>query len=286
MGCIYSIPQDKVAVIEFCGKFDRLSHPGCLCLPVPCVCSYAGAVSMRVQQLNVRVESKSKDNVFVALTVAVQFMVLKERIYEAFYKLSSPANQINSFVFDAVRAQVPKLTLDEVFEEKNEIADHVREQLAAQMSEFGFKIIQALVIDLDPDDKVKNAMNEINANRRLRIAAQEKAEADKIMMVKRAEADAESKFLQGEGVARQRKAIVEGLRDSVHDFTERVGEIAPKDVLELVLVTQYFDTLKEVGLHSENNTLFIPHNPGSLNTLAKEIKEGFSGLSSSSQLRA
>jgi regulator of protease activity HflC (stomatin/prohibitin superfamily) len=154
------------------------------------------------------------------------------------------------------------------------------------MSEFGFKIIQALVIDLDPDDKVKNAMNEINANRRLRIAAQEKAEADNIIMVKRAEAESESKYLQGEGVARQRKAIVEGLRDSVHDFTERVGEIAPKDVLELVLVTQYFDTLKEVGLHSENNTLFIPHNPGSLNTLAKEIKEGFSGLSSSSQLRA
>ena len=279
MGCIYSIPQDKVAVVEVCGKFSRLSHPGCLCLPVPCVCTYAGSVSMRVQQLNVRVESKSKDNVFVALTVAVQFVVLKDRIYEAFYKLSSPANQINSFVFDAVRAQVPKLTLDEVFEEKNQIADHVREQLASQMSEFGFKILQTLIIELDPDDKVKNAMNEINANRRLRIAAQEKAEADKIMMVKRAEADAESKFLQGEGVARQRKAIVEGLRDSVHDFTERVGEIAPKDVLELVLVTQYFDTLKEVGLHSENNTLFIPHNPGSLNTLAKEIKEGFSGLS-------
>jgi regulator of protease activity HflC (stomatin/prohibitin superfamily) len=285
MGCIYSIPQDKVAVIEVCGKFNRLSHPGCLCLPVPCVCTYAGAVSMRVQQLNVRVESKSKDNVFVALTIAVQFVVLKERIYEAFYKLTSPANQINSFVFDAVRAQVPKLNLDEVFEEKNQIADHVREQLAAQMSDFGFKILQALVIELDPDDKVKNAMNEINANRRLRIAAQEKAEADKIMMVKRAEADAESKFLQGEGVARQRKAIVEGLRDSVHDFTERVGEIAPKDVLELVLVTQYFDTLKEVGLHSENNTLFIPHNPGSLNTLAKEIKEGFSGLGNS-QVRA
>ena len=240
---------------------------------------------MRVQQLNVRVESKSKDNVFVSLTIAVQFVVLKERIYEAFYKLTSPANQINSFVFDAVRAQVPKLNLDEVFEEKNQIADHVREQLAAQMSDFGFKILQALVIELDPDDKVKNAMNEINANRRLRIAAQEKAEADKIMMVKRAEADAESKFLQGEGVARQRKAIIEGLRDSVHDFTERVGEVAPKDVLELVLVTQYFDTLKEVGLHSENNTLFIPHNPGSLNTLAKEIKEGFSGLGTS-QVRA
>jgi regulator of protease activity HflC (stomatin/prohibitin superfamily) len=277
MGCIHAVPQDQVAVVERFGKFDRLSYPGCLCLPVPCVCTYAGAVSMRVQQLNVRVESKSKDNVFISMVVAVQFVVLKDRIYEAFYKLSSPTHQINSFVFDAVRAQVPKLTLDEVFEEKNQIADHVREQLAAQMTEFGFKILQTLIIDLEPDDKVKNAMNEINANRRLRIAAQEKAEADKIMLVKRAEADAESKYLQGDGVARQRRAIVEGLRDSVHDFTERVGEIAPKDVLELVLVTQYFDTLKEVGLHSQNNTLFIPHNPGSLNKLAREIKDGFSG---------
>ena len=233
---------------------------------------------MRVQQLNVKVESKSKDNVFISLVIAVQYVVLKDRIYEAFYKLSSPTHQINSFVFDAVRAQVPKLTLDEVFEEKNHIADQVRDQLASQMSSFGFKIIQTLIIDLDPDDKVKHAMNEINANRRLRIAAQEKAEADKIMVVKKAEAEAESKYLQGEGIARQRKAIVEGLRDSVHDFTERVGDFAPKDVLELVMVTQYFDTLKDVGMHSQNNTLFIPHNPGSLTTLAQEIKSGFAGL--------
>ena len=231
---------------------------------------------MRVQQLNVRVESKTKDNVFISMVVAVQYVVLKERIYEAFYKLSSPTHQINSFVFDAVRAQVPKLNLDEVFEEKDKIADQVREQLAVQMHDFGFRILQTLIIELDPDEKVKSAMNEINANRRLRIAAGEKAEADKILLVKRAEAEAESKFLQGEGIARQRKAIVEGLRDSVQDFTERVGEIAPKDVLELVLVTQYFDTLKEVGLHSEGNTLFIPHNPGALRQLSREIKDGFS----------
>ena len=233
---------------------------------------------MRIQQLNVKVETKTKDNVFVSMVVAVQYVVLKERIYEAFYKLSSPTHQINSFVFDAVRAQVPKLNLDEVFEEKEQIADQVREQLAHQMSEFGFRILQTLIIDIDPDEKVKNAMNEINANRRLRIAAQEKAEADKIMLVKKAEAEAESKYLQGDGVARQRRAIVEGLRDSVHEFTERVGEIAPKDVLELVLTTQFFDTLKEVGLHSDNNTLFIPHNPGSLSQLSKEIKSGFSHI--------
>lgn len=275
-----AIPEDRVAVVEYFGKFSSLAHPGCLCLPVPCIWTHAGAVSMRIQQLNVRVETKTKDNVFISLVIAVQYVVLKERIYEAFYKLSSPTHQINSFVFDAVRAQVPKLNLDEVFEMKEHIADQVREQLATQMAEFGFRIIETLIIDLDPDEKVKNAMNEINANRRLRIAAQEKAEADKIMIVKRAEAEAESKYLQGDGVARQRRAIVEGLRDSVQDFTQRVDEIAPKDVLELVLVTQYFDTLKEVGLHSENNTLFIPHNPGSLTQLSKEIKEGFAGVSS------
>lgn len=274
MGCIHAVPQDKVVVVEYFGKFQRLAHPGCLCLPVPCVCTYAGAVSTRIQQLNVRVDTKTKDNVFIALTVAVQYAVLADRIYEAFYKLSSPTHQINSFVFDAVRAQIPKLTLDEVFEEKEQIANQVQDQLTAQMAEFGFRIFETLIIDLDPDDKVKNAMNEINANRRLRIAAQEKAEADKIMLVKRAEAEAESKFLQGEGIARQRRAIVEGLRDSVHDFTERVGEIAPKDVLELVLVTQFFDTLKEVGMHSKDNTLLLPHNPGALNQLSKEIRRG------------
>ena len=277
MGCIHAVPQDRVAVVEYFGKFSHLSHPGCLCLPVPCVCTYAGAVSMRIQQLNVKVETKTKDNVFIQLTVAVQYVVLKDRIYEAFYKLSSPTHQINSFVFDAVRAQVPRLTLDEVFEEKEQIANQVQEQLTTQMTEFGFRIIETLIIDLDPDDKVKNAMNEINANRRLRVAAQEKAEADKIMLVKRAEGEAESKFLQGEGIARQRRAIVDGLRDSVHDFTERVGEIAPKDVLELVLITQYFDCLKEVGMHSENNTLLLPHNPGALNQLSREIRRGFSG---------
>lgn len=277
MGCIHSVPEDRVVIVEQFGKFSHLSYPGCLCLPVPCICTYAGAVSMRIQQLNVQCESKTKDAVFLRLTVAVQYVVLKDRIYEAFYKLSSPTHQINSFVFDAVRSQVPKLTLDEVFEEKEQIANQVQEQLTTQMAEFGFRILETLIIDLDPDDKVKNAMNEINANRRLRIAAQEKAEADKILLVKRAEADAESKFLQGEGVARQRKAIVEGLRDSVHDFTERVDEIAPKDVLELVLITQYFDTLKEVSTHSENNTLLLPHNPGALNQLSKEIKQGFSG---------
>lgn len=264
-----------MAVVERFGKFSHMSYPGCLCLPVPCICTYAGAVSMRIQQLNVQCESKTKDAVFLRLTVAVQYQVLKDRIYEAFYKLSSPAHQINSFVFDAVRAQIPKLTLDEVFEEKEQIANQVQEQLTAQMAEFGFRIIETLIIDLDPDDKVKNAMNEINANRRLRIAAQEKAEADKILLVKRAEAEAESKYLQGDGVARQRRAIVEGLRDSVHDFTEKVGEIAPKDVLELVLITQYFDSLKELSSHSESNTLLIPHNPGALNQLSKEIRNGF-----------
>lgn len=278
MGCVHSIPQDQVAIIERFGKFSHLSHPGCLCLPIPCICSYAGGVSMRIQQLNVRVETKTKDNVFINMTVAVQYVVLKDKIYEAFYKLTSPTHQINSFVFDAVRSQVPKLLLDEVFEEKNEIADRVLEQLAVQMSEFGFRILQTLIIDLDPDEKVKNAMNEINANRRLRIAAQEKAESDKILLVKRAEAEAESKYLQGDGVARQRRAIVEGLRESVHDFTDRVDGVSPKDVLELVLVTQYFDTLKEVGTHAASNTMFLPHNPGSLNQLSKEIKEGFSSL--------
>ncbi|KAF4656926.1 HIR complex subunit [Perkinsus olseni] len=285
MGCVQFVAEDEIVIVERFGKFDRLALPGCLCLPVPCICTTAGSVSLRVRQLNVHVETKTKDNVFVTLVVAVMYEALHDRVYEAFYKLTDPGTQINSYVFDAVRASVPLLNLDELFEEKIRIAHQVKEQLRNLMDDFGFRIQEALVVDIEPDnkalrngiivchlhhddDQVKAAMNEINANRRLRIASQEKAEADKIVTVKKAEAEAESKFLQGEGIARQRRAIVDGLRGSVSEFSSRVEGVGAKDVLELVLITQYFDTLKDVGTSSEASTLFLPHNPGSLAELS------------------
>ncbi|KAF4706925.1 HIR complex subunit [Perkinsus olseni] len=275
MGCVQFVAEDEIVIVERFGKFDRLALPGCLCLPVPCICTTAGSVSLRVRQLNVHVETKTKDNVFVTLVVAVMYEALHDRVYEAFYKLTDPGTQINSYVFDAVRASVPLLNLDELFEEKIRIAHQVKEQLRNLMDDFGFRIQEALVVDIEPDNKVKAAMNEINANRRLRIASQEKAEADKIVTVKKAEAEAESKFLQGEGIARQRRAIVDGLRGSVSEFSSRVEGVGPKDVLELVLITQYFDTLKDVGTSSEASTLFLPHNPGSLAELSAELRKGF-----------
>jgi regulator of protease activity HflC (stomatin/prohibitin superfamily) len=236
-------------------------------------------VNLQVQQLNVRIETKSLDNVFVTIVVAVQFQPIPEKVYESFYRLSNPKNQINSFVFDVVRSSVPKMELDELFLNKEKIANDVESQLSQLMFEYGFRIRDVLVIDIDPEDKVKYAMNEINANRRLRIAAQEKAEADKIMVVKKAEAEAESKYLHGRGVARQRQAIVEGLQTSVADFTED-KELAPKDILELLLITQHFDMIEHVGTHAHESTLFLSHNPGSIINTSDQIRAMLSAGSS------
>ena len=261
MGCCYSVPNDKIAIVTNCGKFDRLANPGCLCLPVPCVCENAGYVSLRIQESYVNVETKTKDNVFVTCQIAVQYEVIRSKIYEAFYALQNPIVQINAYVFDVVRSTVPRMLLDEVFETKDQIALQVKQSLCKIMEAFGFFIHQVLVTDIAPNARVRDSMNEINASRRLRMAAAERAEAEKILTVKQAEAEAESKHLQGQGISRQRRAIVDGLRDSVGDFTDSINGINPKDVLELVLLTQYFDTIKEISSNSNGKvkTIFVPN---------------------------
>eukprot|EP00922_Rhytidocystis_sp_ex-Travisia-forbesii_P029192 GHVS01042746.1.p1 GENE.GHVS01042746.1~~GHVS01042746.1.p1 ORF type:complete len:294 (-),score=33.21 GHVS01042746.1:608-1453(-) len=274
MGCFYSVPNDKVYVVEQCGKFNKLGHPGLLILPFPCICKVAGRVSTRIGQIDVLVETKTNDNVFVQINISVQFVVRIDKVFEAHYCLQNHVEQIRSYVFDVVRSTVPNQNLDEVFESKDEIATSVKQQLKQTMEGFGYTIVKTLVTDINPDQRVKNAMNEINASKRNRIAAQEKAEADKLLTVKRAEAEAEAKYLQGAGIARQRKAIVEGLKDSVTDFRTNMKGMEAKDVLDLVLITQYFDTLKDIGASSGKQTIFVPHNPGSLSALADEIKGG------------
>jgi len=214
-------------------------------------------------------ETKTKDNVFVKVNVAVQVEVVAEKAYEAIYRLTNPSGQIDSYVSDVVRGQVPAMKLDHLFESKDEIAQAVKERLAKSMGEYGYLIHQVLVTDLRPDEKVRSAMNEIDANRRLRVAAGEKAEADKVLKIKAAEADAESKFLQGQGVARQRTAIVEGLKHAV-------GGDAPMDqktVQELLLITQYFDTLERLA-QGQNTTVFMPHTVGNLASIADDIRNG------------
>jgi regulator of protease activity HflC (stomatin/prohibitin superfamily) len=267
---IYTVKQQTYAVIERFGKYARTAGPG-LHVKWPIIESVVGRVSMRVRELNVEVKTKTSDNVFVDLLIAVQFYVTKEKVWEAFYKLTNPLAQMESFVFDTVRAKVPHMKLDEVFEKKEDIADDIEAKLGNIMPEFGYFIKTALINDIVPDSKVAAAMNEINAQERMRVAAEHKGEAEKILVVKAAEADAKSKELSGVGVANQRMAIVKGLRESVEDFTQAISGVSARDVMSLVLLTQYYDMLTDVGKHSNNNTILIPHSPGAVGDFQQQI---------------
>ncbi|KAG6659372.1 hypersensitive-induced response protein 1-like [Carya illinoinensis] len=273
LGCL-QVDQSNVVIREHFGKFDDVLEPGCHCLPWCLGYRVAGGLSLRVQQLDVRCETKTKDNVFVNVVASVQYHAIAEKAADAFYRLSNTRAQIQSYVFDVIRASVPKLNLDAVFEQKNDIAKAVEEELEKAMSTYGFEIVQTLIVDIEPDVQVKRAMNEINAAARLRLAANEKAEAEKILQIKKAEGEAESKYLSGLGIARQRQAIVDGLRDSVLAFSENVPGTTPKDVMDMVLVTQYFDTMKEIGASSKSSSIFIPHGPGAVRDVAAQIREG------------
>lgn len=273
LGCV-QVDQSTVAVKEHFGRFDDVLEPGCHCLPWCLGYQLAGSLSLRVQQLDVRCETKTKDNVFVTVVASIQYRALSEKAADAFYKLSNTKAQIQAYVFDVIRASVPRLDLDSTFEQKNDIAKAVEDELEKAMSAYGFEIVQTLIVDIEPDAQVKRAMNEINSAARLRLAANEKAEADKILQIKRAEGEAESKYLSGLGIARQRQAIVDGLRDSVLAFSANVPGTTSKDVMDMVLVTQYFDTMKEIGASSKSSAVFIPHGPGAVKDIAAQIREG------------
>ncbi|HLL20578.1 MAG TPA: SPFH domain-containing protein [Kofleriaceae bacterium] len=267
----FAVEQRTSAVVQRFGKFIREVGPG-IHWKLPFIDKIAGRVNLRVQQLDVRIETKTEDNVFVHLIVSVQYFVLPDKVYDAFYKLDDARKQITSYVFDVVRAQVPKIKLDGVFEHKDDIAEAVKVELSHVMEGFGYGILKALVTDIEPDARVKEAMNEINAAQRMRVAANEKGEAERILKVKLAQGDAESKALQGKGIADQRQAIVAGLRDSVDEFRRSVPGTTAKDVMNLVLMTQYFDMLKEIGGSSRSNAILIPHSPGHLASLTEQIR--------------
>jgi len=273
--CFACVDQGTVVVVEGFGKFKYMADPGCHCLNCLMGEVPAGKISMRIQQLDVAVETKTKDNVFITLVVSVQYQVgSKDQLYDAFYKLTDSREQIRSYVFDSVRSSVPKIILDDVFTQKEEIAVTIKQELQKSMESFGYIIIQALVTDIAPDPKVKQAMNEINAAQRLRVAATDKAEAEKIMVVKQAEADAEAKYLAGTGIARQRQAIVNGLRESVMHFQQDVKDINSKDVMDMMMMTQYFDAMREIGVQSGANTIFMPHTPGVVGDISNQIRSG------------
>jgi len=279
MGCCASIEESNIAIIEKFGKFSRLANAGCICLNCFCGESISGKVSLRVQQLIVKVETKTKDNVFVYITVAVQYNVMKDRVYEAYYKLSQPHAQIEAHVSASIRARAPKIPLDALFEIKEDLARGVAEELEKAMTTCGFAIMDVLITDIDPDASVKHAMNEINSSERLRVAAMAKAEAAKILKVKEAEADAEARHLAGKGIALARQEIVKGLEESVSAFTSHVAGTNPSDIMRLILTTQYFDTMKEVGANSRSNIVYIPHsaNPSVGERITESMIIGASG---------
>lgn len=268
--CFVCVQSQTVAMVENLGQFNNILSPGLSCILCP-IQSVAGRLSLRIQQLDVRCETKTKDNVFVEVGVSVQYKVLTEKSYDAYYRLTDVGEQIRSYVYDVVRSTVPKLELDTVFASKDDIAQSVQEALNSTMGEFGYLIMESLVTDLSPDQRVKSSMNEINASKRLREAANHKAEADKIRQVKAAEAEAESRYLSGIGVARQRKAIVDGLQQSITDFKSDVKGTSPKDVMDLLLLTQYFDVLRDIGA----NTMFLPHEPEAVASLQAQVANGF-----------
>jgi len=272
LASFFTVRTAEVAVITRFGKFLRVADPG-LNWKTPIFDTVAGIVSLRVNQITLTMETKTRDNVFVTIPISVQNRVRPEKVYDAYYRLSDPVAQIKSYVEQVILGHVPGMTLDEVFASQSSIAAAVKQELDADMAAFGYEIVNVLVTDINPDAKVKSAMNDINAAQREQVAANARGEAEKILVVKKAEAEAESKALQGQGIANQRKAIIEGLQVSIEQFQKVVEGASAKEVMQLVMVTQYFDTLKSIGESDRTNTLFLSHSPGAVKDVSDQILE-------------
>lgn len=258
LGTFFIVKQQTAAIIERFGRFTSVRQSG-LHLKIPFIDRVSGRLSLKIQQLDVVVETKTKDDVFVKLKVSVQYQVIKTKVYDAFYKLDYPHDQITSYVFDVVRAEVPKMKLDSVFERKDDIAVAVKAELNEAMTEYGYDIIKTLVTDIDPDSQVKEAMNRINAAEREKVAAQFEGDAARILIVEKAKAEAESKRLQGMGIADQRREIARGLEDSVKVLNN--VDINSQEASALIVVTQHYDTLQSVGAESNSNLILLPNSP-------------------------
>lgn len=270
--CVFTVKQQTVSILERLGKFHSLKKPG-LHFKIPLVDKIAGNVNLKIQQLDVVVETKTFDDVFVRLKVSVQYVVLRDAVYDAFYQLENPNDQITSYVFDTVRAEVPKMKLDDVFVKKDDVANAIKRELGEAMEDYGYGIVKALVTDIDPDSAVKDAMNRINAAEREKIAAEYEGESERIKIVAKARAEAESKRLQGQGIADQRREIAKGLEDSV-EMLNKVG-INSQEASALIVVTQHYDTLQAVGESSRSNLILLPNNPASASNLLTDMTASF-----------
>ncbi|WP_396193080.1 SPFH domain-containing protein [Flavobacterium sp.] len=269
----FTVKQQTAVVIERFGKFTSIRNSG-LQLKIPIIDRVAGRVNLRIQQLDVLIETKTKDNVFIKMKVSVQFKVIQDKVYEAFYKLEYPHDQITAYVFDVVRAEVPKLILDDVFVRKDDIAIAVKRELNEAMTTYGYDIINTLVTDIDPDIQVKNAMNRINAADREKTAAEFESEAQRIRIVAKAKAEAESKKLQGQGIADQRREIARGLVESV-EVLNSVG-INSQEASALIVVTQHYDTLQAIGADTNSNLILLPNSPQAGSDMLNNMVASFS----------
>lgn len=265
---LFVVKQQTSAVIERFGKYQSIRGAG-LQLKIPLIDKVSGRVSLRIQQLDVNVETKTRDDVFIHLKISVQFLIRKNHVYDAFYKLQNPHEQITSFIFDVVRAEVPKMKLDDVFVKKEEVALAIQRDLKEAMLDYGYDIIKALVTDIDPDENVKIAMNRINAAEREKIAAQHEGDAQRILIVERAKAEAESKRLQGKGIADQRREIARGLEESV-DVLNRAG-INSQEASALIVITQHYDTLQSIGSDTNSNLILLPNNPNAASSMLNDM---------------
>lgn len=276
LGAFFIVKQQTAVVVERLGKFQSVRNAG-FQMKIPFVDSVAGRISLRIQQLDVVVETKTRDDVFVKIKVSVQYVVIRERVFEAFYRLDNPMSQITSFVFDVVRAEVPKLRLDDVFVKKDDIAIAVKGELEEAMNEYGYQIIKTLVTDIDPDEQVKHAMNRINAAERDKVAAQFQGDAQRILIVEKAKAEAESKRLQGQGIADQRREIARGLEESVN-VLNKVG-INSQEASALIVVTQHYDTLHSIGNNNNSNLILLPNSPNAAGEMLNNMVASFGAAS-------
>jgi len=272
ISAFFIVKQQTAAIIERFGKFQSIRHSG-LQLKIPLVDRVSGKLSLKIQQLDVMIETKTLDDVFVKLKVSVQYKVIRDKVYDAFYKLDYPHDQITSYVFDVVRAEVPKMKLDDVFVKKDDIALAVKAELNDAMSDYGFDIIKTLVTDIDPDSQVKEAMNRINASEREKIAAQFEGDAARILIVEKAKAEAESKRLQGQGIADQRREIARGLEESV-EVLNKVG-INSQEASALIVVTQHYDTLQSIGQETNSNLILLPNSPQAGSNMLNDMVASF-----------
>jgi regulator of protease activity HflC (stomatin/prohibitin superfamily) len=272
LAAFFIVKQQTAAIIERFGRFQSIRQSG-LQLKIPLIDRIAGRLSLKIQQLDVIVETKTLDDVFVRLKISVQYKVVKEKVYEAFYKLDYPHEQITSYVFDVVRAEVPKMKLDDVFVKKDDIAIAVKTELNEAMMDYGYDIIKTLVTDIDPDAQVKEAMNRINASEREKIAAQFEGDAARILIVEKAKAEAESKRLQGQGIADQRREIARGLEESV-EVLNKVG-INSQEASALIVVTQHYDTLQSIGGESNSNLILLPNSPQAGSNMLNDMVASF-----------